>query len=104
MRRLVYLAAARRDLIDCLGHVSRCSGRVATGRRLVAALCARCAELARLPESHARARCEVLPDLRSLAWNGYVIFVRYRGEILDVVTILQAHHDIDTPFTGRPLD
>ena len=45
-----------------------------------------------------RPRPELRPELRSVAFKGYVIFFRYVGEVLEVVNILGGHRDIDAYF------
>jgi plasmid stabilization system protein ParE len=49
MRRLVYLAAARSDLLIILETVTEISGSLQTGRRYVDRIRAHCRKLAGLP-------------------------------------------------------
>ena len=49
MRRLVYLAAAQRDLVSILEYITRESGSVAIGVAFTDRLQAQCARLAALP-------------------------------------------------------
>lgn len=105
MRRLVYLAAAERDLLAILEYVTRASGSVAIGVSLTARLQARCARLAALPGVLGRARPELRPDIRSATLGNYVIFFRYRDDLLEVVNVLERHRDIDAFFAeGGPAD
>jgi plasmid stabilization system protein ParE len=99
VRRLVYLTAARRDLVSILEYVTRESGSVAVGAAFADRLQARCAKLASLPGTLGRARPELRPDLRSTAFGNYVIFFRYRDDLLEVVNILERHRDIDAFFS-----
>jgi len=48
VRQLVYLASARRDLADILDYITRASGSLAIGRRLVDVLRQQCRKLASL--------------------------------------------------------
>ena len=54
-----------------------------------------CARLASLPGTLGRAR----PDLRSFPFGNYVIFFRYRDDVLEVVNVLEGHRDIDAFFS-----
>ena len=99
MRRLVYLAAAERDLISILEHTTRESGSLAIGRGFTDQLHAYCAKLASLPGTLGRARPELRPDIRSVVYKGYVVFFRYRGDTLEVANILEGHRDIETFFS-----
>ena len=99
MRRLVYLAAAERDLVSILEYITRESGSVAIGRGFTDQLQAHCAKLASLPGTLGRARPELRPDIRSSNHKSYVIFFRYRSDALEVVNILEGHRDIDTFFS-----
>lgn len=101
MRRLVYLAAAQRDLVAILDYVTRESGSAAVGLGFAERLQARCAKLASLSGALGRARPELRPDLRSSAFGSYVIF-RYRDDMLEVVNILEGHRDIDAFFGEGP--
>ncbi len=98
MRRLVYLASARRDLVAILVYLTRESGSPAIGRGFVDALRQQCRKLASLPGTLGRARPELRPDIRSFACKGYVIFFRYDGDVLEVVNVLEGHRDIDASF------
>jgi len=98
VRRLVFLAAAQRDLVSILDHITRESGSLAVGRGFVGRLRQHCARLASLPGSIGRARPELRPDIRSSAFKGYVVFFRYRDDLLEVVNVLEGHRDIDGHF------
>jgi len=96
VRRLVYLASVRRDLLDILTYVAEESGSVAVAQRFVAQLRSRCHALASKPGTLGRARPELHPDIRSVAHKGYVIFFCYAEDQLQVVNILEGHRDIDS--------
>ena len=99
MRRLVYLAAAERDLVSILEYITRESGSVAIGRAFTDQLQAHCAKLASLPGTLGRARPELRPDIRSSTYKNYVVFFRYREDALEVVNILEGRRDIETFFS-----
>jgi toxin ParE1/3/4 len=98
VRRLTYLASARRDLTHILDYISRTSGNLTIGRRFVDALRQQCRRLASLPGTLGHPRPELRPDTRSFAFKNYVIFFRYEGDTLEVVNILEGHRDIVTHF------
>ncbi len=103
MRRLVYLAAAERDLLSILEYIARESSSAAIGRTFTERLQGQCAKLASLPGTLGRARPELRPDLRSFPFGNYVIFFRYRDDTLEVVNVLERHRDIDAFFSeGTP--
>ena len=99
MRRLVYLAAAERDLLSILEYITRESGSVAIGVAFTDRLQAQCAKLASLTGTLGRARPELRPEIRSSAFGNYVIFFRYGDDTLEVVNILEGHRDIDAFFS-----
>lgn len=101
MPRLVYLPAARRDLVSILEYVTRESGSLAIGHGFVGQLRGHCAKLAGLPGTLGRARPELRVDIRSVPFNSYVIFFRYSGDDFEVVNILEGHRDIDGHFDGE---
>jgi toxin ParE1/3/4 len=72
------------------------SARIADG--LVEQLVMRCENLAALPGTLGRDRSELAPGMRSVAQGNYVIFFRYLGTALEVVTVLEGHRDIVAYF------
>ncbi|RKK06041.1 type II toxin-antitoxin system RelE/ParE family toxin [Pseudoroseomonas wenyumeiae] len=102
MRRLVYLQAARRDLMGILDHIAREARDVEAGLRFTAILRQQCARLAALPGTLGTARPELRPDLRSFPCRGYVIFFRYRDNAVEVVNVLHGHRDVIGYFGQDP--
>lgn len=98
MRRLVYLAAAERDLLSILEYIARESGSAAIGMAFTDRLQGQCARLASLPGTLGRARPELRCDLRSFPFGSYVIFFRYGDDVLEVVNVLGGHRDIEAFF------
>lgn len=72
------------------------SRRIADG--FIEQLVARCESLAALPGTLGRDRPELKADIRSLAFGNYVIFFRYFDDVLEVLTIIEGHRDIDALF------
>lgn len=100
MRKAVFLASVRADLVDILVYIARASGSRSVAQGFVAELRRRCHELAALPGTIDRARPELGPGLRSVSHKGYVIFFRYAVERFEVVNILEGHRDIEGYFGG----
>ena len=101
MRRLVYLTAARDDLIDILRYVATEGGNPEVARSFVGRLQERCRHLAELPGTLGTARPELHPDLRSTPSHGYVIFFRYTADAVEIVNVLHASRDIQTLFNAQ---
>lgn len=95
MRRLRYLPAARRDLLDILTFIARQSGSLSLAQDFVVRLRRQCRHLADLPGTLGRARPELRPDIRSFPFGNYVIFFRYLDGVFEVVNILEGHRDIE---------
>ena len=98
MRRAIFLASVRADLVEILTYVARSSGSLSVAQRFVAQLRRRCHELAALPGTLGRARPELGADFRSISYKGYAIFFRYVDSRFEVVNILEGHRDVDGYF------
>lgn len=98
MRRAKFLASVRADLVDIQTYIARESGSRSVARSFAARLRQRCHDLAALPGLIGRARPELGPEIRSSAYQGYVVFFRYRDEQFEDVSILEGHRDIDQHF------
>ena len=98
MRRAIFLASVRADLVDIQAYIARESGSRSVARKFAAQLRQRCHHLAALPGVVGRARPELGPDIRSSAFKGYVVFFRYRDDLLEIVSILEGHRDVDGHF------
>jgi toxin ParE1/3/4 len=101
VRRLVYTASARRDLVSILAYITRESASLAAGRRFTGQIREKCTNLATLPGTMGRARPELRAEIRSYSFKGYVIFFRYVEHVLEVVNVLEGHRDIDRHFGGE---
>ena len=103
MRKLVYLASARRDLNGIFRHISGESGSAEQAFRFVESLRAQCSKLATSPLELGRARTELQPGLRSFACRNYIIFFRYHNDTLEIVKVAEGHRDMVALFgeTGK---
>jgi toxin ParE1/3/4 len=98
LARLKYLDSAKQDFVNTLRYISRESGSLATGQQFVSALRQKCRHLASLPGRMGRPRPELRPDMRSIAFRGYVIFFRYTDDAFEVINVLEGHLDIEAHF------
>ncbi len=98
MPRLRYLTAAQNDILAILDYIQAESGSSRAAGNFASRIRRRCRNLATLPGRMGRPRPELGPDLRSVAFQGYIIFFRYEGEVLEVVNVLEGHRDIDAHF------
>ena len=104
MARLVFRAAALRDLADIASYIERESGSEATAVAFVDKIIAQCERSAALPVLIGRPRPELRPDYRSLTFGNYVIFLRYSDEDglrshLYVVNVIHGRRDLDAYFS-----
>lgn len=90
--------AADRDLIDIAMHIATESRSPEVALAFVERLSAKCEQLASLPATLGTARPDLRADIRSTPCQGYVIFFRYRGELLEVVNVLHASRDVIRHF------
>lgn len=98
MRRLRYLADAQEDILNILDYIESESGNVAIARGFVSRIRQRCRKLAQLPGHMGRPRYDLGPSLRSIAFQGYIIFFRYEGDVLEIVSVLESHRDAASYF------
>lgn len=98
MRRLIFLAAARRNLLDIAGYITRQSRNPETAHAFVNRLREQCRKLATQPGTLGRDRPELGPGVRSFPVKNHVIFFRYGENVLEVVNVLEGHRDIEARF------
>jgi toxin ParE1/3/4 len=98
MRRLVYLLAAERDLIDIFDYLADASGEAGVALRFTGLLRRQCVRLASLPGTLGTARPELRYEVRSFAYKGYVILFRYGADTLEIINIIEGHRDFDAVF------
>jgi plasmid stabilization system protein ParE len=95
LRRAIFLASVRADLVAIQTCIARESGSRSVASSFTSRLRQRCHQLAALPALIGRARPELGPGIRSSGFKGYVVFFPYRDDQLEVVNILEGHRDID---------
>lgn len=95
MYQLRYLEQAKFDLIQIKRYIARESGSNALALRYVEKLRQQCRQLAELPGTMGRARPELAEAIRSLASANCVIFFRYSGSFVEIVSIIEGHRDIE---------
>ncbi|GJL56652.1 MAG: hypothetical protein NPIRA02_37840 [Nitrospirales bacterium] len=96
--KLRYLAQAKDDLMAIKRYIARESGSLSVALQYTEKLRQQCRKLAQLPRQIGRHRPELRTDLYSFPFGNYVIFFRCFEDILEIVTIIEGHRDIDTMF------
>jgi plasmid stabilization system protein ParE len=99
--RLRFSDQALDDLLSIGSYLKEASASARIADSFVERLIVRCEDLAALPGTLGRDRSELKADMRSMALGNYVIFFRYIDDVLEVVTILEGHRDIDAFFRGE---
>jgi plasmid stabilization system protein ParE len=104
--RLVYGAAARRDLADIAAQIERKSKSRETAEAFIDKLTAYCEHIASLPIMMGRPRPELRAGYRSVTYGNYVIFLRYADEEgprshLYIGNIIYGSRDLDAYFADH---
>ena len=99
MYQLRYLEQAKLDLIQIKRHIARESGSNEVAIRYTEKLRQQCRKLAELPGTMGRARPELMEGIRSLPYGNYVILFRYRNAVVEVISIIEGHRDIEEMFS-----
>ena len=97
MRRLVITDTAESD-VQAIGRYIADQSDVATAEAVTDKILLRCERLADLPGTLGTDRSILEPDLRSTPQKGYVIFFRYAGDAVEIVSILDARRDVTAHF------
>jgi plasmid stabilization system protein ParE len=100
MRNLNFTDDADRNLIDIALYIATKSQSRAIALAFVERLRAKCRDLAALPGTLGTHRPELRENIRSTPSNGYVIFFRFRRDVLEVVNVLHASRDVIRHFGG----
>ena len=108
MPRLVYRAAARRDLSDIAAYWMREAGDRAAAERFIRKLTDHCEHVASLPGLLGRARPEFGEGYRSLTFAGYVLIMRYADvqgpcSHLYMVRVIHGRRDLKALIGREPL-
>ena len=101
MRKLYYLDQAKDDLIQIKRYIAKESGSQKLALEYTRKIRKQCRKLTGLPGEMGRLRPELREDIRSFPYGNYVIFFRYVGNSLEVVTIIEGHRDIEALFEER---
>ena len=106
MSELVYMPAAIADLIAIALYIEEQSASLEAAERFVVRIMAKCQSLADKTSIMGRARPELLPEMRSVPFGNYLIFLRHVPSIdvrdrLEIVNILHASRDIGAVFAKR---
>ena len=96
--RLQLTEAADRDLIEIARHIASESRSPELALAFVERLGAKCEHLASLPATLGTLRPDLRLDIRSTPCQGYVIFFRYRDDVLEVVNVLHGSRDVVSHF------
>jgi plasmid stabilization system protein ParE len=107
--RLIYRAAALRDLADIAAYIERKSSSRAVADAFVDKLTSYCEHIATLPAMMGRSRPELRAGYRSITFGNYIIFLVYADEQgprshLYVARIIQGNRDIDAYFAEHQDD
>ena len=94
MPRLQFTDAAERDLIEIALFIAAESSSRALAVAFVERLRAKCRHLSSLSATLGTARADLGAEIRSTPAQGYVIFFRYRDELLEVVNVLHGSRDV----------
>jgi len=89
--------SARADLGDIQDDIATDNPTRAVSFR--SELVQQCRRQASLPGPHGWSRPGLRPDLRSVAYQGYVILFRYVRDTFEVVNIIEGHRDIEGMFS-----
>jgi toxin ParE1/3/4 len=100
MWRLSYTDEANDDLVEIAVYIANQSSSREVAIEFAMRLRAKCEHLAALSATLGRARPELRHDIRSFPYQGYVIFFRYLGDVLEIVNILHGSRDNEGYFGG----
>ena len=98
MRAVRYTDAANADLREIALYIAEQSASRQIAEAFTGRLRAQCRKLAELPGTIGTPRPELRADMRSLPYQNYVIFFRYRDAIVEIVNVLESHRDVDGYF------
>jgi plasmid stabilization system protein ParE len=93
--QLTYSKAALRDLADLQRFLTRKSRSLEVGKRDVEVPRGQCRKMALLSAQLGRPRPELSLEIRSFAFQNYLILVRYEGGCARIVNVIEEHRDIE---------
>jgi toxin ParE1/3/4 len=98
MYELRYLEQAKTDLISIKRYIAKESGSSELALKYTDKLRQQCRKLAELPGLMGRARPELREGVRSFSHDNYVILFRYSGSLIEIISIIEGHRDIEELF------
>jgi toxin ParE1/3/4 len=96
--QLRYLEQAKTDLLQIKRYIARESGSKELALRCTEKLRQQCRKVTDLPGTMGRARPELMEGLRSFPYGNYVILFRYSDAVLEIISIVEGHRDIEELF------
>lgn len=94
MRQLRFTDDASDNLVEIALYIASQSQSREIALAFVERLRAKCRHLASLPATLGTTRPDLREDIRSTSCQGYVIFFRYQGDVLEVVNVLHSSRDV----------
>ena len=98
MWRLQFTDDADRDLVDIALYIASESQSRELASAFVERLRAKCRHLASLSATLGTPRPDIRDDIRSTPSQRYVIYFRYRDDVLEVVNVLHSSRDVIRHF------
>ncbi|GJD16304.1 plasmid stabilization system [Rivularia sp. IAM M-261] len=98
MYKLRYLEQSKIDLLRIKRYIAKQSGSNELALRYTEKLRQQCRKISELPGTMGRARPEIMEGLRSFPYDNYVIFFRYSDSLIEIVSIIEGHRDIEALF------
>ena len=100
MPRLVFLDKAKADIVEITDYITGRSGSATIADGYVAKILTSIETLAALPGPFGRPRADLREGLRSFPCGSHIVFFRYRGDTIEVVTVLQGSRDFKEYFAN----
>lgn len=94
MRRLRFTDDASDNLVDIALYIASENQSHKIALAFVERLRAKCRHLATLPATLGTPRPDLREDIRSTSCQGYVIFFRYQGNVMEVVNVLHGNRGV----------
>jgi toxin ParE1/3/4 len=102
MRRLLFTPTALTDLVTIQDYITCSSRQITVAEHFISKLTDYCQHLATLPGLMGSARPELMPNLRSVVYGNYVLFLRYPDDtLLEIIHIIEGHRDINAFFANQ---
>ncbi|MBE9078912.1 type II toxin-antitoxin system RelE/ParE family toxin [Romeria aff. gracilis LEGE 07310] len=95
MRRCTIARAASQDLDDIIDYFL--SRNVDAGDRFIQSFNRKCQQLAQFPHT-GRSYTEIMPELRGMPLQGYIIFYQVTDEAITILRVLSGYRDLRSVF------